>query len=96
MSITLVSMGERSEVLMRIIVAIVTGIILHFWKLFILVLTVVNALWTLIAGKRIKDLSELSEIWNTQEYMFTRYMVFQSNKRPFPFTPIAKNISKYE
>lgn len=74
------SMGERLEVLMRIIVAIVTGIILGVWKILIQLFFLINFIWTLIAGKRIKELAELSEIWNTQWYVFIRYMNFVTNK----------------
>ena len=88
-------MGERAETLMRIVVLIVTGIILAVWKILIQLFVITNFIWTLISGKRIRDLANLSEIWNTQNYMFIRYMVFLSNQRPFPFTKIAKNISKY-
>lgn len=90
------SMGERLEVLMRIVVAIVTGIILAVWKILIQLFFIINFIWTLIAGKRIKELADLSEIWNTQWYVFIRYMNFVTNRRPFPFTPIAKSISKFK
>ncbi len=89
-------MGERVEVLMRIVVAIVTGIILSIWEILIQIFFVINFVWTLIAGKRIKDLAIMSETWNTQMYMFRRYMVFLTNERPFPFSPLAKNIGKFK
>tara|TARA_Y100000310_G_C20145397_1_gene562194 strand:+ start:222 stop:491 length:270 start_codon:yes stop_codon:yes gene_type:complete len=89
-------MGERSEVLMRIVVAIITGIILSVWKILIQVFFVINFIWTLITGKRLKELAVLSEIWVTQLYVFLSYMNFVTNKRPFPFTPLAKSITKYK
>jgi len=89
-------MGERLEVLMRIVVMIVTGIILAVWGFLIRLFILINFIWTLIVGERIKELATLSEIWNTQVYMFIRYMIFVTNKRPFPFTPLAKNISKFK
>lgn len=89
-------MGERIEVLMRIVVAVVTGIILGVWKILIQLFFVINFIWTLIVGKRIKDLAVLSEVWNTQQYIFLRYMLFMTNERPFPFNSLAKNISKYK
>lgn len=88
-------MGERAEIFMRILVAIISGIILGVWKWFIFVLGIVNWIYTLFAGKRLKELAEMSEIWNTQMYTFLRYMTLVSNKRPFPFTNLAKNISKF-
>jgi len=75
---------------------IVSGIILGVWQYFIVALFVVNFIYTLFSGKRLKELAEMSEIWNTQKYIFWRYIIFQSNKRPFPFEKLEKNISKHD
>ena len=88
--------GERKEILMRVIVAIVSGIILGIWRYFIFVIGVVNWIYTLFTGKRIKEISNLSEIWNTQIYIFLRYMTLVSNERPFPFRNLTKSISKFK
>jgi len=88
-------MGERLEALMRIIVGIVTGIILGVWKILIQLFVIINFIWTLISGKRIKELAEFSEIWNTQMYIFMRYMTFVSNKRPMPFNSMTRSFSKF-
>jgi sorbitol-specific phosphotransferase system component IIC len=88
-------MGERAEALMRIIVLIVTGIILGLWKILIEIFIMINFIWTLISGKRIKDLADLSELWNTQVYVFLRYMTFVSNERPMPFNTMTKSFSKF-
>lgn len=87
---------ERSEAFMRIFVAFVTGIILGVWKALIVVFFVVNWVYILFAGKRLKELAMLSEMWNTQMYIFIRYLIFVTNKRPFPFNKLEKNISKFE
>ena len=89
-------MGERLEVLMRIIVSIVSGIILTIWRVFIVILAVINLVYTLIMGKRLKELARLCEIWNTQLYIFVRYLIFVTNERPFPFNSLTKNISKFK
>ncbi len=89
-------MSERKEALMRIVVVIVSGIILGIWKALIHILVIVNCIITLIENKRNKGIAEFSEIWNTQIYIFLRYMTFVSNKRPFPFNELEKNISKFE
>ena len=88
-------MSERTEILMRIVVAIVSGIVLSVWKWFIMIISVINWIYTLFAGKRLKELAEMSEIWNTQMYTLFRYMTLVSNERPFPFTNLTKNISKF-
>ncbi len=89
-------MTERTEALMRILVAIVSGIILSIWKVLIQILAVIHWVITIVIGKRNKDLADFSEIWNTQVYIFLRYITFVSNKRPFPFKPLEKNISKFK
>ena len=89
-------MTERTEALMRILVAIVSGIILSIWKILIQILAVIHWIITIVIGKRNKDLADFSEIWNTQVYIFLRYITFVSNKRPFPFKPLKKNMSKFK
>jgi sorbitol-specific phosphotransferase system component IIC len=89
------SSGEKKEGWFRIIVAIVSGIILHIWSMLIAVLAVINWLVTIISGKRNKELSSFCEYWNTETYKFVRYMTFVSNKRPFPFSNMER-ISKFE
>jgi hypothetical protein len=89
-------MNERKEILMRIAVAIVTGIILSVWRAFIVILAVVNWIYTLFKGERLKELAELSEIWNTQTYTYLRYLTMVTNERPFPFQGLTKNISKFK
>jgi len=88
--------GEQKEALMRIVVLIVSGIILGAWQYFISILMVINFFYTLFSKKRMKELAEMSEIWNTQHYIFNKYMIFESNFRPFPFTKLQKSISKFE
>ena len=87
--------AERSEALMRIIVGFVSGIILYIWAYIIFAFIVVNLVYTLIKGKRSKEIAELCETYNTQLYVFWRYMTFVSNERPFPFESLTKNLSKF-
>lgn len=89
-------MGERKELLLRIPIAIVSGIVLGVWRWFILVIGIINWIHTLFVGRRIKELAELSEIWNTQVYTFLRYMTLVTNDRPFPFKKLTKEISKFK
>lgn len=87
---------ERKEAWMRIVVGIISGIILCVWRYLIVVFAIINFVYTIFAKKRLKELAEMSEIWNTQYYFFQRYMIFESNSRPFPFTNLKKSISKFE
>ncbi|MAG15956.1 hypothetical protein CMO88_02750 [Candidatus Woesearchaeota archaeon] len=83
-------MSERTEALMRIVVIIVSGIILSLWKGLIQILVLVHFVMILVTGKRSKELAEFSHIWNCQIYTFLKYATFATNKRPFPFTELAK------
>lgn len=89
-------MSERTEVWMRILIAIVTGIILGVWRYLIFVLAIINWFYTLFAGKRLRELANLSEIWNTQTYVYLRYLTFVTNDRPFPFKKLTKNLSSFK
>jgi hypothetical protein len=88
-------MSERKEAFMRIAVLIVSGIILAVWKGLNQILILVNWIITLIAGKRNRGIANFCEIWNTQAYMFLRYISMVTNERPFPFTHMAKNMTKF-
>jgi hypothetical protein len=88
-------MNERVEALMRIVVGIISGIILSLWKALIQILGVVHWFIVIFSGKRQKGIADFSEIWNTQIYVYLRYMTFVSNKRPFPFESLKPNMSKF-
>jgi hypothetical protein len=89
-------MAERTEALMRIIVGIISGLILGLWKALIQIIVIVLWFVAIFTGKRNKRLADFCEIWNTQVYVYLRYLTFVSNKRPFPFNSLGKNISKFE
>ena len=87
--------SERIEALMRIVVGIISGIILSLWKSLIQILGVIHWIIVIISGKRQRGIAKFSEIWNSQIYVFLRYMTFVSNKRPFPFNELEPNMSKF-
>lgn len=87
--------SERKEAWMRVLVAIVSGIILKVWGFVILIVAIINWLIAVFSGKRNKSLAEFCEPWNTETYKYIRYLSAVSNKRPFPFSSIEK-ISKFE
>ncbi|MGY4884293.1 MAG: DUF4389 domain-containing protein [Nanobdellota archaeon] len=88
--------GERKEAWMRIPVGIVSGIIIYFWAYLIGIFFIINLVYKIISGKRLDELAEMSETWNTQNYHFMRYMTFCTNERPFPFEELKKEINKIE
>ena len=89
-------MSERKEALMRVVVLFISGIILMLWRMLIKFLIVVHWVLVLVTNKKNKDLATFCEIWNTQIYIFLRYITFVTNNRPFPFTPLSKNMSKFK
>ena len=88
-------MSERSEALMRIVVGIVAGIIIGVWKVVIKIIVLVHFFVALISNKRNKDLADFCEYWNTYVYKYLRYMTFVTNEKPFPFSKLGKNMSKF-
>lgn len=91
----IVKESERTEALMRIIVFIVSGLILWIWGYLIIALAIINWLIAIFSSKRNEDISEFCEYWNTELYIYSKYITAVSNKRPFPFTNLEK-ISKFE
>ena len=89
-------MTERTEALMRIVVGIISGIILGLWKVIVQVVAVIHWLYILVYDKKNKDLAKFCNMWVTFAYNFVRYMTFTTNKRPFPFNSLGKNIEKVE
>lgn len=87
--------SERKEGWMRILVAIISGIILSVWGYIIFIIAVINWIIVVFSGKRNKSLAEFCEPWNTEYYKYYRYLTFVSNKRPFPFSNVER-LSKYE
>ncbi|MGD9276173.1 MAG: DUF4389 domain-containing protein [Candidatus Pacearchaeota archaeon] len=87
---------ERIEVLMRILIAIVSGIVLEVWGYLICVIIVIHLFYTLFTGRRNKEFAEICEIWTTQIYVFIRYIAFMTNERPFPFNSLTKRMSKFK
>ena len=86
---------ERKELLWRILIGVVTGVILHVWKILVALLAVVNFVIVLFTGKRDKGLVNFSEYFNTVVYEYLSYMTFRTNKHPFPFNEI-KRMGKFE
>ena len=87
--------SERMELLWRVLVGIVSGIILGVWKALVFVLAAINWISILFTNKRNKDLAVFCEYWNSEVYRYFKYLTCVSNERPFPFTGL-KTLSKFE
>jgi len=82
--------AEREELIVRLVVLIITGVILHIWTIFVIVFAIVNFFVVLIEGKRNNDLANFCGYYGDVLYGFVKYITFQTNKRPFPFTPLER------
>lgn len=87
--------SERHELWWRLLVAIVSGIILGVWKCLVAVLVIVNVFIVLFKNKKNGDIADFCEYWNSQIYLFSRYITFESEERPFPFNKLKK-LGKFE
>jgi len=88
--------ASRAEGWMRIPVGIVSGAVIYVWGYLICLFFIINFIYKVCSGKTIKDLSRMSEVWNTHNYYFIRYMTFCTNERPFPFESLRKEITGLE
>jgi hypothetical protein len=86
---------EREELLWRVLVGIVGGIVLGVWKALVFVLALINWITILITNERNKDLAVFCEYWNSEVYRYFKYLTCVTNERPFPFTPM-KTFGKFE
>lgn len=82
-------MSERNEALMRIIVAIISGVILGIWRGLVQLLVFFHWIVVLVTGERIRGISEFCHIWNLQMYAYLKYLTFVTNTRPFPFADMV-------
>ncbi|MFC1753084.1 DUF4389 domain-containing protein [Thermoproteota archaeon] len=86
----------REQALWRIPVGILCGITLYFWFLLVYFLSFLNWLYMLIANKRSHAISEFANNWLTYCYRFSKYMILASDHKPFPFTPLGKDVEPIE
>ncbi|MBI2085599.1 MAG: DUF4389 domain-containing protein [Candidatus Aenigmarchaeota archaeon] len=84
--------NERWEAVMRIPVALISGIILGLWKMVVEFVLIIHWFVVIITGKRNADLASFANAWITEYYKFVRYINFTTNERPFPFTPMHKPV----
>ena len=85
-------MAERTEAVMRIVVGIVSGIILSIWKALVQIIAIIHFVYVILTGKRHRRLANFANYWNIQVYFYLRYMTFTTNKKPFPFSEIIKEL----
>jgi len=87
---------EIREIWMRIPIFIVSGFILYVWGFFVLCFAIAHFILILIEKRKNKDLLKMCETYYVQFFIFVRYVLFLSNKRPFPFGDLEKEIKDSE
>jgi len=85
---------EKREAWMRIPIFIVSGFILHIWGFFIFIFALVQFILILANDKKEKELLRMCNVYLIQLYIFMKYITFLSDKRPFPFGELEKEIKK--
>lgn len=85
---------NKNEVWMRIPIFIVSGLILHVWGFFIFCFAIAQFIIILIKDKKEEELSRMCNTYLIQLYIFIKYVTFLSEKRPFPFGELEKEIKK--
>ena len=77
-------MGERVEVILRIPLAIVYGIIVGVWGFIVAISFLIHWLYTLILGRRHLGIAKFTNRYLTYVYLVYRYMWLVTNERPWP------------
>jgi hypothetical protein len=85
---------EKREAWMRIPIFIVSGFILEVWGFFIFCFAIAQFVLILLKNQKEKELLKMSDTYLVQLYIFVKYVTFLSNKRPFPFGELEKEIKK--
>ena len=85
---------ERLEALIRIPIAIISGIILELWGILTTILVIINFFFVIFTGKRNKDLVNFTNLYVNYMYKVLRYVTFNTNERPFPFKDMGKPMEK--
>jgi len=89
-------MSERKEALVRIIIAIVGGVLIYFWEMLIAVVALVHLIYVIIVNKRSKGIAKFCNTFNTYLYRYVRYITFTTNQRVFPFNGLGNDIEKVD
>jgi len=85
---------SKRETWMRIPIFIVSGFILDVWGFFILCFCLAQFVIILVEKKKNNELLRMCNIYLIQLYIFMKYIAFLSDKRPFPFGNLEKEIEK--
>ncbi|RMD46204.1 DUF4389 domain-containing protein [Candidatus Pacearchaeota archaeon] len=79
-------LDEGGEFLERLVILLLSGPIIVVFSYVIWILLIINFFAVLFSGKRNADVANFWKTFNKEFYRFLRYMTFESNKKPFPFS----------
>jgi len=85
--------SQRKEGLLRILISGISGIIFYIWTWLTIILSVINLVWTILSGEKIKEFYGFSEEYSKELNIFARYVSFTSDDRPLPFKKIFKKFN---
>jgi len=79
------SKKERKNILWRLIVFIISGIVLDIWAYAVAIVLLINWFVVIFSGKRNKELGYFCSLWAMEITRFVKYLSFETNEKPFPF-----------
>lgn len=82
------SKKSTGEVLMRVPVGIISGVILYVWGIFIFCFAIVQLILILVKDKKEEELLKICDRYVIQINIFLKYITFIEDKRPFPFADL--------
>jgi len=77
-------MGERIEALLRILFAIIYGLIAWIWGLLVSIIWIIHWFYVIFVGKRNQGLADFANKYVSYIYNVNRYLYFATNKRAWP------------
>ena len=82
------SKKQRDNIIWRILVFIISGIVLDIWAYATGIILLINWFIVVFKGKRNEDLGTFGNYFASEVSRFVRYLSFESEEKPFPFNEI--------
>ncbi|WP_438970849.1 DUF4389 domain-containing protein [Methylophaga sp.] len=78
------NLSSKSQWL-RILYMVLFAVVLYLVMMLVAVVTVVQALFSLISGKPNKDIGDFANDLSTYVYRIVAFLTYSDDRRPFPF-----------
>jgi len=82
--------NKRAEnILWRLLVFIISGIVLDIWGYVVFIMLLVNWFVVIFSKKRNTDIGIFCNYWAAEIKRFVRYLSFETEEKPFPFNELV-------